>query len=165
MLYDIIMQKSLVFARNKRRVLMFWQKLLDADLWPARFYIALSSIVWSILLFWPGDTFGRPTYTIMSHIASEMVWATMFGIVGICGLITLYFDIRNRVALFFDAAFSCVLWTSSCAAMLMSVYPVPAAISAEITTAMLSWWILANYPTKKSGYSDSPLVHDGEDDA
>jgi len=143
---------SLVIAEMKNRFLLFWYKLINADLWPARLYIALSSLLWSLLLFWPSSTFESQTYTLMFHFASKTTWAVMFGFVGLFGLVTLFYDLRNRAALFFDAAFSCVLWTGSCVAILLSVYPAPAAISAEITTAMLSWWILATYPLQREKY-------------
>lgn len=122
--------------------------LLYNDLSTIRLFLAMSSIVWGILLFWQGDTFARPTYHVMGLIADELVWGGLFFIQGIVALYSLITEKETELVFFIDALLGCVLWTGSCIAMLMSVYPPPAAISAEITAAISSWWILVRYNGK-----------------
>lgn len=117
-----------------------------SDLIASRFFVSLASIFWSFLLFWPGDTFARPTYTLMSKFANETTWAILFGLQGLAGLYSIIHKSRDKLLLVTDAVLGCMLWTGSCVAMLLSVYPPPAAISAEIVAAIMSWWILVRYP-------------------
>ena len=124
--------------------------LLNADMQSTRVILAWGAILWSLMLFWPGDTFDRPTYTIMGHIASEEVWATAFGVQGVVMLWSLLYGYRNRITLMIDAVLGCLLWSTSCLCMLASVYPPPAAISAEITSAVASWWFLVRYSLKRA---------------
>lgn len=121
------------------------QVLLESDLDLTRFFLALAATLWGVLLFWPGDTFSRQTYSVMKSIASEWVWASAFLIQGLLAFWSL-FKSRNTTPFFLlDALLGCVLWSSSCIAMLVSVYPLPAAISAEISAAFASWWALVRY--------------------
>ena len=126
--------------------------LFAADLKFARAALAWASLLWCLMLLWPGDTFQRPTYELMGKYAPEWVWATSFGIHGIYSLINLSRDkIRQTVDWVVEGMLGCVLWTSSCFFMLFSVYPPPAAISAEIVSAFTSWVILARYPIPGRG--------------
>ena len=120
--------------------------LWGSDLVATRFFLSVASLMWSFLLFWPGDTFARPTYTLMAKFGSETAWAILFGIQGAAGLYSIIHRSRNRALLVSDAILGCILWTGSCVAMLLSVYPPPAAISAEIVAAIMSWWVLVRYP-------------------
>ena len=43
----------------------------NSDLNATRFTLAFAEIIWAVMLFWPGDTFTRPTYSEMSRLASE----------------------------------------------------------------------------------------------
>ena len=54
--------------------------LFDSDLIATRLALFLAEALWAIMLFWPGDTFDRPTYSEMGKLAPELVWATAFGI-------------------------------------------------------------------------------------
>lgn len=120
-------------------VYQFWYR----DTAAVQFLIGLAGIFWSVMLFWPGDTFERQTYFYMAEFMSEHAWAWFFGIHGVVMII-----LSSRVVQFsfwFDVIFmtiGCVLWTGSCIAMLLSVYPPPAAIAAEIALAFGAWWIL-----------------------
>lgn len=121
------------------------QVLLESDLDSTRFFLALAATLWGVLLFWPDDTFSRQTYSVMKSIASEWVWASAFLVQGLLAFWSL-FKSRNTIPFFLlDVLLGCVLWSSSCIAMLVSVYPPPAAISAEISAAFASWWVLVRY--------------------
>lgn len=49
--------------------------LLDSSMHTTRLLLALSSLTWAFLLLLPGSLFqGRPTYAVMSAIASEEIW-------------------------------------------------------------------------------------------
>lgn len=120
--------------------------LLHADLTLLRLLIAMSSLFWSIMLFWPGDTFARPTYEYMSKIAKEEYWATAFAIHFTVSIVSLAFKQMRYLSVLGEGVLGSLIWTSSCLLMLLSVYPPPAAISAEIATALASWWIIVRYP-------------------
>jgi len=121
------------------------QVLLESDLDSTRFFLALAATLWGVLLFWPDDTFSRQTYSVMKSIASEWVGASAFLIQGVLAFWSL-FKSRNTTPFFLlDALLGCVLLSSTCIAMLVSVYPPPAAISAEISAAFASWWVLVRY--------------------
>jgi hypothetical protein len=112
-------------------------------------FIAMASLMWALLLFWPGDTFTRPTYTLMSHFGSEHVWGTLFLIQGVSGISTVLLKLKNTLLIVLDCILGCILWTGSCVAMILSVNPPPAAISAEIIAAWFSWWLLLRLPLDK----------------
>ena len=128
--------------RERLRHLMF-----NIDMEGTRFTLSFAAIIWSIMLFWAGDTFSRPTYTYMAAIADELTWATLFGLQGVFAMYSLLSEKKNRFLLSADALLGCLLWSSSCVAMLASVYPPPAAISAEIAAAFASWWVLVRFST------------------
>ncbi len=114
-----------------------------SDLHATRFLLALAEICWSASLAWPGDTFGRPTYTMMSRLASEEAWAVVFGITGIIQFALLYTGrYHSRAAVAF-AGWNSVLWCYVVAAMYLSVYPPPAAISGELALAWGAMWVFA----------------------
>ena len=48
--------------------------LFDSDLIASRLALFLAEALWAIMLFWPGDTFDRPTYSEMAKLAPELVW-------------------------------------------------------------------------------------------
>jgi hypothetical protein len=124
-----------------------------SDMWATRFTLALGAIFWGIMLFWPGETFDRPTYTLMAKFAPEWTWAGLFLIQGLYAM----YDVlcpgnRGKFTLFIDAILGCVLWTLSCICMLLSVYPPPAAIAGEIALALASWWNLVRFNITKTEY-------------
>ena len=49
-----------------------------SDLHATRFTLGFAELLWAITLLWPGDTFGRPTYTIMAKMWSEETWGVIF---------------------------------------------------------------------------------------
>lgn len=125
-----------------------WCILKHSDLLYSRFSLVISSLLWSLMLFWPGDTFSRPTYSLMGNALDEHIWASLFLIHSLVGSITLSTGKVNPVTFALEGVLGCLIWTSSCLMMLFSVYPPPAAISAEIVMAFTSWWILIRYPLR-----------------
>lgn len=121
-----------------------------SDMIGVRFSLALGAILWGLMLFWPGETFDRPTYTLMSKFAPELAWASLFLVQGMYAMYDVLFPSeKSRTAMILDAALGCVLWTLSCICMLFSVYPPPAAIAGEISLALASWWNLVRFNYKR----------------
>lgn len=138
-----IKDSILVVTYNANRI--FWKSETEA----IKLYIAMASLLWSFLLFWPGDTFSRPTYKLMAEFGSETTWAILFLVQGLAGLIVLLFKCKRTALAVLDSILGCILWTGSCMAMILSAYPPPAAISAEIVAAWFSWWLLLRLPLDK----------------
>ena len=128
-----------------------WRRLKSilsySDITMTKLVIAAGSILWAVMLFWPGDTFGptRQTYSLMAHWMSEYTWATLFMIHGFISTWAILWDRRDGWLVVGDCVLGCLLWTGSCSMMIWAYIPSsppPAAISAEIVLAMLSWWFL-----------------------
>ena len=119
----------------------------NSDLHATRFTLAFAEIIWAVMLFWPGDTFTRPTYSEMSRLASEELWGFVF----VCSsLIQFYIIIDGRYHTRFDtffAGWSFSLWLYVTISMYMSVYPPPAAISGEAALTLAASWVWV-----RSGY-------------
>ncbi len=111
------------------------------DLHGVRALLALAELTWAITLAWPGDTFGRPTYTAMSHVMAEEAWALVFLLSGATQVVLLLQErLHDRFAQLF-AAWNSMLWIFICFSMYMSVYPPPAAISGEFALALGASWV------------------------
>jgi len=115
--------------------------LWDSDLIASRLTLFLAEALWALMLFWPGETFDRPTYSAMSHVFSEEAWAFVFAFSAITQLsIVLMEDYHSRFARYF-AGWNALLWCYTVVGMLISVYPPPAAIGGEIALSVLALWI------------------------
>ena len=115
--------------------------IFDSDLIATRLALFLAESCWTIMLFWPGDTFARPTYGLMGAVANEAVWALAFGVSAILQLgIVVYAQCRAPWARVF-AAWNAFLWVGTVGLMLASVYPPPAAIGGELALAVSALWI------------------------
>lgn len=115
--------------------------LWDSDLVASRLTLFLAELLWAAMLLWPGDTFDRPTYTAMSHVMSEELWAFVFAMSAATQLgIVLLEDYHSRFARMF-AGWNAALWLYTVVGMLASVYPPPAAIGGEIALTVLACWI------------------------
>lgn len=126
---------------NKRIVSGVSRALFDSDLVATRLALFLAEALWSLMLFWPGDTFARPTYSAMGLVAPELAWALAFGVSSVLQLaIVVYEHQRYRWAHMF-AAWNAVLWLASVSLMIAGVYPPPAAIGGEIALAVSALWI------------------------
>ena len=115
--------------------------LFDSDLTNTRFSLALAEILWAIMLFWPGDTFGRPTYELMSRVLSETSWAFVFLASGITQLSIVLYEQQNRDWAKVFANWNAVLWVFVVSAAFYSVYPPPAAMSGEVALACAAVWV------------------------
>ena len=124
-----------------------------SDLEATRFSLALGSLLWAALLFWPGDLFSptRKTYELMAYIAPEQVWGSLFLLQGTVMVYSLLWGYRSRLSFIVDALLGCVLWTVSTAACFIShyqsfeTYQPPAAMAYEVMAALASWWCLVRY--------------------
>lgn len=123
--------------------------LLRSDIEPIRFFIATSSLLWGILLLLPGDTFERPTYTLMASLASEGVWATAHLAHSVTAIYSLFTGAKNKLIFGLDPILGAAIWTTSGIAMLASVSPVPAAIAPHLIGAVAAWWLLVRYKGPK----------------
>ena len=115
--------------------------LFDSDLIATRLALFLAEALWAIMLFWPGDTFERPTYSAMGQYAPEVVWACAFGVSAVLQLsIVLYQQCAAMWARLF-AVWNAALWLAAVVLMIAGVYPPPAAIGGEIALAVSAVWI------------------------
>lgn len=140
-----------MMPRNPKERLhhIMWRSDLEAT----RFSLALGSILWAGLLFWPGQLFSpeRQTYSVMSAIAPELVWATLFLVQGVAMFYSLVWGYKSSALFLSDAVLGCALWTTSTLACFvahyqsLSTYQPPAAMSYEVMGALASWWCLVRY--------------------
>ena len=52
--------------------------LWNTDLISSRLTLAFAELCWTVMLFWPGDTFNRPTYSHMASVMNEEMWGLVF---------------------------------------------------------------------------------------
>jgi hypothetical protein len=115
--------------------------IYGSDLLATRFLLGIAELTWALALFWPGDTFGRPTYHVMAQVASETAWAWIFLVTSFIQFQILWSGhYHTRTAIIF-AGWNCNLWFFTVLAMYLSVYPPPAAISGELACALGSVWV------------------------
>ena len=115
--------------------------LFDSDLIASRLALFLAEALWAIMLFWPGGTFDRPTYSEMAKVAPELVWATAFGISAVLQICIVIYQQCDRAWAHTFAAWNAALWGASVVLMLKGVYPPPAAIGGEVALAVSALWI------------------------
>lgn len=125
----------------ERYVRAMSKALWDTDLVGVRILLFLGEMFWAIMLLWPGDTFSRPTYALMSHVMPEGAWTAVFLISAVTQLtIVLREDFSGTFARYF-AGWNACLWLYTVASMLLSVYPPPAAVGGEIALALGATWV------------------------
>lgn len=119
----------------------FFSVFFYSDLHAVRFILGLAELLWAITLWWPGDTFIRPTYIGMHNVFSEEWWGLVFFITSMCQFHILiqgqYHTIYPRIF----AAWNSALWLFVCMSMYLSVFPPPAAISGESALAAGACWV------------------------
>ena len=116
--------------------------LFNTPIGGTRFILGLAELIWAFSLFWPGDTFNRETYYIMSEIFGESTWATLFLF---SGSTQIWLVINNHMDdHWFSRVFSLwnsIFWCIVVASIYLSISPPPAAISGETALAIGSLWI------------------------
>ena len=115
--------------------------LFDSDLIASRLGLFLAEALWAIMLFWPGDTFDRPTYSEMAKLAPELVWATAFCLSATLQICIVIYRQCERTWAHLFSCWNAMLWCSSVLLMLNGVYPPPAAIGGELALAVSALWI------------------------
>ena len=135
--------------------MMLRQRLIHlaffSDTNASRFTLGMAELIWAVSLFWPGDTFSRPTYTAMAELMSEEAWGALFLATGLLQFaILIRHRFHNRYAVAF-AAWNTMLWWYATISTYASVYPPPAGISGELALAITASWVLV-----KSGYLAIP---------
>lgn len=113
----------------------------DTQMVTARLILALSEFLWATLLLWPGETFGRPTYHYMAVVMPETQWGIIFFTTAILQMSIIVGEDFHRPFARYFAGYNTVLWVFVVGSMMCSVYPPPAAVSAEIVMAGASFWI------------------------
>lgn len=127
--------------KRQRRHDRLAQVLFDSDLIATRVTLAIAEFLWAVMLLWPGETFDRPTYTLMGHFAAEEVWGFMFLVTAwVQWSIVMIGECTNPYARVF-ALWNSTLWITVTTSMYLSVYPPPAAISGETALAIVATWI------------------------
>lgn len=123
----------------------FWhcasKAAFDSDLIATRMTLAMTELLWAVMLFWPGDTFARPTYEIMGTLSPELAWACAFLF---SGIVQAHIALTGKCGTTWAHAFgvwNAGLWWVTVGAMLLAVYPPPAAIGGEIALALSATWI------------------------
>jgi hypothetical protein len=132
---------------HNRYLAQIYKVAFYSDLNATRFTLGLAEILWAVTLLWPGETFGRPTYAVMSHVMNEEAWGLLFLFSGMMQFTLLFQGIyHDKFAVRF-AAWNTVLWCYVVASMYLSVSPPPAAISGELALAVAAFWVFI-----RSGY-------------
>lgn len=119
-----------------------WKKVIwESDLIGSRFTLAVAEFCWAIMLLWPGETFGRPTYDHMAAVMREEYWGLLFIVSSLIQISIVLSNKMNSTFAWFFAGWNFVFWGYTVWSMLASVYPPPAAIGGEIALALSAGWI------------------------
>lgn len=117
------------------------QIMFYSDLQAIRWSLGFAEFLWAVTLLWPGQTFGRPTYTVMGLVMSEEAWGLVFALSSVTQFAILFHGrYHERFPVMF-AAWNCVLWVYVVISMYLSVTPPPAAISGEAALACAAFWV------------------------
>ena len=115
--------------------------IFDSDLIATRLLLAFAEFLWAVMLFWPGDSFGRPAYVLMAELATEEVWACAFGVTSYLQFRIVLNGRQNTLWAHYFALWNSLLWAVVVGSMLLSVYPPPAAIAGEISLMVAAAWV------------------------
>ena len=131
---------------------VIWVVLYGDTIVP-RCILALIAVLWSAMLFLPGDTFERPVYTNMALIAPETYWGSAWCVYAI--VLTwrtfsasmhrkwLTLSINTVGLLLYGTAAACIVFSN--------VWPAPAATAGDIGLSLISVWVLM-----RSGLNNTP---------
>lgn len=156
---------------NKSLIESISKVMFDSDMTNTRLTLAFAEILWSIMLFWPGETFDRPTYLAMARIMSETSWGFVFLISAILQIRIVVLSQQNRDWAKVFANWNAVLWVTVVGSALFSVYPPPAAMAGEIALACAAVWIWlrpilldrAAIKYQEERRIDCPILREGSD--
>jgi hypothetical protein len=126
-----------IFNRRKALKRVLW----NSDLVGSRLTLACAEFFWALMLFWPGNTFDRPTYSHMSVIMVEEWWGMLFLVSSFIQVAIVLRQRCNSTLAWYFAGWNFCLWGFTVWSMLASVYPPPAAIGGEIALALSAFWI------------------------
>ena len=115
--------------------------IFDSDLKATRMWLFIAEFYWALFLFWPGETFDRPTYAVMAQVMSETAWGFVFLISASLQLSVVAFAQYTRDWAKTFANFNAVLWVFVVGSAFISVQPPPAAMGAECAAAMAAVFI------------------------
>ena len=123
----------------------------ESDLIATRFMLALSSLLWGILLLWPGDTFDRSAFSVVKYVMPEEYWGLLYLITGLSALYSLFHGNVKKCLIFTDGLLGSFIWSSMAVGMFLGslksdVSSVPAGTAPIIIFALAAWWILIRYP-------------------
>jgi hypothetical protein len=113
----------------------------DTDLISTRLTLAVAEGLWAIMLFWPGNTFDRPTYQMMSNIMPELYWAFLFLISSVLQFSIVLFSQYTKPWVQVFANWNAVLWVFVVLSSILSVYPPIEASGAGLALALAAVWI------------------------
>lgn len=139
-------------TRSKQMLRAFSAALWDTDLISSRLTLAFAEFCWTVMLFWQGDTFNRPTYSHMASVMNEEMWGLVFFVSCVTQItVVLLEDMHSTFARYF-AGWNACLWVYTVYSMLASIYPPPAAVGGEIALAVSACWIWARPYILAKGY-------------
>jgi hypothetical protein len=121
------------------------QLLLRGDLSLIKIAVSLASFMWSVMLFAPGSTFERQTYSVMLDTMPEVQWAWLFLLHGAISMWAVVWQRTDAWLVIADNVLGSLLWTGSCSMIIIAFAPtdpLPAATGANIVLAAFSWWCL-----------------------
>ena len=131
---------------------LFWHRVLwlflCADTLPIRALLGVTSLLWALALFLPGDTLVRPVYHYMRIVAgdawwSEHVWATAWALHGALLLYRTFADAKGKTFALLLNVFGLMLYFGALVAMFMTrTYPFPAALATDLSLAFAAFWLL-----------------------
>ena len=158
-------EKANVFGVDDRMMIhphRFLSLIFHSDLHGVRILLGASEILWALTLLWPGTTFDRPVYLVMSNIMREEAWGLIFLLSGVTQFGIVYkLDYNSRFSTYF-AGWNMSLWMYVVISLFISLghSPVPAAISGDTALALGAAWIWI-----RSGHSGLGRRHnDTKDD-
>ena len=127
---------------NKSLIESISKVMFDSNMTNTRLTLAFAEILWAIMLFWPGETFDRPTYLVMAGIMSETSWGFVFLMSAFLQIRIVVLSRQNRDWAKVFANWNAVLWVTVVGSALFSVYPPhAAAMAGEIALACAAAWI------------------------
>ena len=126
--------------------------LWDSDLVATRVSLSIGEFLWALMLLWPGDTFGRPTYAVMSHVWGEEAWGLVLMLSAATQITIVITETFHTYFARIFAAWNACLWIFLVVSMLLSVYPPPAAIGGEMALAFAAAWVWLRPAVLREGY-------------